>query len=513
MKLKRFLLFLLLLVSSLALIGCTQGPAGEQGPQGPQGPAGDPGQNGEEGDKGPKGDKGEDGSQGPKGDKGDQGVSGDKGETGDYLVFRTFNGVLQQKYADEDDTAWTNVLDLTTIMKFKDKYTLTLDVNGGKYEAEQQQVEWKDQVYGTVITLPTPSKEGLLFGGWTNSGKVYEAGEYQILDNVTLVAKWISDEEALKEAYPKAFAVKATKAVVADTELKDKEVGGIKFYNSLDAAMEAAVDNDVIYVDKGEWTLSKSINKKVSVYGINAGVKATGTEEVASKVVVTADSVSLKSSYFLVDGLELEGSASATSIGVYFQATDATDVVIFKNSYIHKMNTIFKYQTGKGSDESELRAEGCKISNIGQFFAWMDTESKTKNIYIIGNDFDGATCGGVVNANAGLFRIRSGNAYVYNNVFTGDPTSITGWFDASAPDAEFFVKYNTFNNVTKFVRIGDKKQIVFDYNVYKNAEGTILEAVPTTVAGDGVVADAHLCKTEAERAAAYAEFLNPTPAA
>ncbi len=129
MKFKRFLLSLLLLVSSIVLVGCTQGPVGEQGEKGPKG---DNGLNGEEGDKGLKGDKGDDGSQGSVGEKGPNGDVGDKGESGDYLVFRTYNGFFQQKYSTEDDSAWENVLDLTTIMKYKYKYTLTLDANGGK---------------------------------------------------------------------------------------------------------------------------------------------------------------------------------------------------------------------------------------------------------------------------------------------------------------------------------------------------------------------------------------------
>lgn len=506
MKFKRFLLSLLLLVSSIALVGCTQGPVGEQGEKGPKG---DNGLNGEEGDKGLKGDKGDDGSQGSVGEKGPNGDVGDKGESGDYLVFRTYNGFLQQKYSTEDDSAWENVLDLTTIMKYKYKYTLTLDANGGKYADEKQQVEWKEQVYGTVVTLPTPSQEGLVFVGWISSEQIYEAGEFQILDNVTLVAKWLTSEE---KAYPKAFELHATKAVVADATLKDKEVAGIKFYNSLDAAIEAAEDNDVIYVDKGEWTLSKSITKKVSVYGINAGIKATGAEENVSKVVVAADSVKINSSYFLVDGLEIEGSQSSSSGGVYFVDTDATDVVIFRNSSIHKMNTTFKYQTGKGSDESQLRVEGCKVYDIGQFFVWLDSKSKTKNLYFIGNDFDISGAGAVVSGMASLFRVRSGNAYIYNNVFKGDPSDLPGWFDASASDAEYFVKYNTFEKVTKFVRIGNGKEIVFDYNVYKDASGNVLEAVPATVTGTGVVADANLCKSEEARQEAYQAFLNATSA-
>ena len=159
MKLKRFLLVLLLLVSAIALVGCgAQGPQGEPGPKGEPGEKGPDGKDGEQGEPGEKGPQGDPGNKGDEGETGPQGEPGEKGEDGDYLVFRTNNGVLEQKYSKEGEDAWKKVLDLSIVLKYRYKYTVTLDVNGGVYADENQQVEWKDQEFTAMIELPAPTR-------------------------------------------------------------------------------------------------------------------------------------------------------------------------------------------------------------------------------------------------------------------------------------------------------------------------------------------------------------------
>lgn len=44
---------------------------------------------------------------------------------------------------------------------------------------------------GSTITLPTPTKEGTTFAGWSDGSKTYPAGaSYEVAGNVTLTAKW-----------------------------------------------------------------------------------------------------------------------------------------------------------------------------------------------------------------------------------------------------------------------------------------------------------------------------------
>ena len=69
----------ILLLASVTLGGCFEGP---QGPPGPQGSAGVAGQAGPKGDKGDKGDSGQRGPAGPKGEAGAKGEPGPAGLPG-----------------------------------------------------------------------------------------------------------------------------------------------------------------------------------------------------------------------------------------------------------------------------------------------------------------------------------------------------------------------------------------------------------------------------------------------
>ena len=153
MKLRKFLMFVLLFAAALVLVGCTGEPGikGETGLPGAQGPKGDKGDQGEPGEPGQDGEDGEDGAQGVQGAQGIQGIQGPQGiqgipgEDGDEIVFRVNeNGVFQQKYASEDDTCWKDVFDLSLIIKYQTKYTVQLDVQGGEFADAAQQTKWED---------------------------------------------------------------------------------------------------------------------------------------------------------------------------------------------------------------------------------------------------------------------------------------------------------------------------------------------------------------------------------
>lgn len=875
MKLKRFLLVLLLLVSAIALVGCgAQGPQGEPGPKGEPGEKGPDGNNGEQGEPGKKGPQGDPGNKGDTGEPGEKGDPGEKGEDGDYLVFRINNGVLEQKYSKEGDDAWRKVLDLSIVLKYRYKYTVTLDVNGGVYADENQQVEWKDQEFTAMIELPAPTREEYVFKGWSDGKHVYEAGQYQVVDNVTLKASWAKEgievsvgeennatkfvsveaasmaegsttkstnkkeltfgtdlfatlssalEKAVendiiyvaegtyadavtitaknvtiigpnygvhgnaerkaeaeftsrftvkgenvvvdgvkftqdgavdlggsknvtlnhvyadakawncgetvnrfgvigaeaacsdvkilnsyvnsgsstaqrdcidfegvvnnltiegcyltntvtvasgiteqiiaynvkgeiriannelvaatdnysifigqfsndatlieilenkiyglsqelhncgirvqkatatqvvnimgneldmdgnsfafndgvagaqfnikynyftrafkltnagngatvvtdhniyaggitektynpdptkettyetKEAmlaayesfkaaqllgkkYPKALELNATKIVDANTEYDGQEIAGIKFFKALNDAITNAVDDDVIYVAAGEQELSVVISKKITVYGVNAGVNANETREQETKINITKDVRSNVNTAFLkFDGVTLAGQGGkAGQSGVYFEGTAATKDIVLSNCVIYGMNTTFKIQAG--ADNGSLTVENCKINEIGQFFAWIT--KGIANTTFVGNYVNVADCGGVTNDNAALLRIRFGNAYIYNNYFEGTDIDIDGLMENGVAGNEFVVKYNTFANVQKYVHNNGGNAITFDQNLYLDAEGNVLTATPEAVKVAGVTADTKVCANEEERAAAYDAFVN-----
>ena len=181
MKLKRFLLFFLLLVAGCVLVGCT----GEQGPKGDKGDTGLPGETGPQGEKGETGETGAQGAQGAQGEKGDK---GDKGEDGDEVEFRVYDGVLQQKYVSEDDTKWRDVFVFSEIAKWVKQYAITLNFDGGTAEYDAEAL--KDIFYQNEVTLPTPTKDKYSFKGWADEeGKIYE-GNVVVTEDLELTAKW-----------------------------------------------------------------------------------------------------------------------------------------------------------------------------------------------------------------------------------------------------------------------------------------------------------------------------------
>ena len=75
----------LVVLASLSLAGCFEGPAGPPGQAGPAGPAGPKGDKGDKGDKGAKGDIGQVGPAGPAGSAGAVGPAGPAGAAGTAL--------------------------------------------------------------------------------------------------------------------------------------------------------------------------------------------------------------------------------------------------------------------------------------------------------------------------------------------------------------------------------------------------------------------------------------------
>ena len=178
MKLKRSLVFFLLLVAAFALVGC----AGEEGLPGAQGAQG------EMGDKGPQGDQGlpgVDGAQGVKGDKGAKGEKGEKGDPGVEVEFRVYKGVLQQKYTNEDDTKWRDVFFFNQIANWAKQYTITFDVDGGELAEDTM----TGIIYQSEVTLPVPTKEGFTFLGWVQGETVY-TDKVKVEKDLSLKATW-----------------------------------------------------------------------------------------------------------------------------------------------------------------------------------------------------------------------------------------------------------------------------------------------------------------------------------
>lgn len=392
-------------------------------------------------------------------------------------------------------------------------YPVSFELNGGESNQlpEQKNIE-------SNIELPKPTKEFYSFEGWYDNAS-FEGEAITHLNSASylvekLYAKWSLDTEAIAEYNSKGYSLNANYIVYDNSECDGLVINDVKYFAKLDDAIAAAQAGDIIYVAAGSYTLGAGISKNLTIYGVNAGSKATGEEEVSSQVVVTANAVALSAKSVVFDGLELVGSAASSDGGVYF--TDAKDVELIKfvNCHIHRMNTFFK-----SFYLDTLRIENCHIADIGQFAVWAveaTTELATtvKNTYLVGCSIDAASCGTVSNGNAALFRIRCGNMYAFNNYIYGDVQSLGGVFDASVTgsltaDKEYLVKYNKIENVTKLVIAPGATEfpMIFDNNLYVS-NGSALETAPSNVSGKGVTADTTVAKTEAELKAAYESFVN-----
>ncbi len=448
--------------------------------------------------------------------------------------------------------------DVTLTAKWEaEKYTITYELNGGVLEGAVSEYTVEDEV---VLAVPTKAK--YTFVGWYEtadfSGEAITKIEAGTVGAKTFYAKWelaevklatpvisaelvgetlkvtftavenatgytlyVYDgtEEVLKVEnyvsgaevtfnYNGTYQVKV-QAIGNGKEVLDSDlsaaasitytVKGIVVsedrtgnYKTIKAAFDAAVDGDVINIKAGTYALDFVINKSVTFKGVDK-------DQVIIKVAAGVLG-NVAASDITFDSVTLTGDG-ANKAGRYFQASAATQNFTVKNSNINEFNTFVIFQVAT-TNKIVVTLENNKIERVGQFLFWVT--AGMEKINFIGNTVE--SCGTIANTAAALFRVRSGSVYVYGNTFTGDVTAIAALFEAGVSGETFEVKYNTFKNVTKFVRDNGGNPVVFDKNVYLNADGTLLTEVPSTITGAGVSAGEAV--SEEERAAAYDDFMS-----
>lgn len=527
MKLKRFLLVLLLLVSAIALVGCgAQGPQGEPGPKGEPGEKGPDGKNGEQGEPGEKGPQGDPGNKGDEGETGPQGEPGEKGEDGDYLVFRTNNGVLEQKYSKEGEDAWKKVLDLSIVLKYRYKYTVTLDVSGGVYADENQQVEWKDQEFTAMIELPAPTREEYVFKGWSDGKHVYEAGQYQVVDNVTLKAVWAKAgiEVTVGENNHATKFVSVEAATMVDgtkTQSTNKKelTFGTDLFATLSGALEKAVENDIIYVAEGTYDEAVTITaKNVTIIGPNYGVHGNAERKAEAEFIkrftIKGENVVVDGVKFTQDGaVDLGGSKNVTLNHVYANATPwscgesvnrygvigaeaaCSDVKIL-NSYVNSGTSSaqrecidFEGIVDNLTIEGNYLKNDCEKCGINELIIAYNLRGFIK---IANNELVGATDNysiylGQFSNNATRIDIVENKIYglsdkLYNSGIRvhqapenqvinilGNEFNMAGnsfAFNEGKVGAQFNIKYNYFTKEFKLTNPGKGSTVVTDHNIY-----------------------------------------------
>ena len=335
--------------------------------------------------------------------------------------------------------------------------------------------------YGT--TLPVPSATGWKFAGWYENPECTGEAVTTVTKSVTLYAKWVEDFTTFDHT----------------TVEISVEADGTGDYKTLKEAYDNASDYTVIRLGAGTFDLDFVIAKSVEIIGKSKG---------ETTIKVAADYINkVNAENIVISDVTLKG-VGANVGGIYFQPGTKAHYFTVKNSEITDMNTFYKSVSAM-SNNVVLTLENNTITKVGQFLIWATTGIDT--VYLVDNAILASNCGTIANGAAALLRMRDGKTYVYNNVFTGTTPSIAGLFEAGTDNVEFVeVKYNIFKNVTKFVYIKDGKPVNFDENLYLDAEGNVLTAVPSQVTGNGVTADTTIATSEVDRATRYAKVTKTT---
>lgn len=335
-----------------------------------------------------------------------------------------------------------------------------------------------EQVMNYGDQLPTPVMEGLLFCGWFDNPECVGTKVTTVVGDATYYALW----QYIVETFDHS-----------DVEIIVDETGNGD-YKTLDEAIKAANDYTVIKVADGNYTLGTVIDKSVTIKGNGANKTiVTMTKDMGN---------TLAAETIIIDGVALKGSGGANNGGLYFQPNAKAHIFTIKNCIISDMNTFFK-SLNAVTNPMIITLENNEFTKVGQFIMWITNGVKTVNL--IGNTINAGNCGTITNSAAALFRTRTAAMNVYGNTFTGTTPAIDGIFEASVDCTGIDVKYNTFANVGKYVHINSKgNPIVFDENLYLDAEGAVLTTTPTTVAKDGVTVDKTVATSAEDVANKYA---------
>ena len=369
-----------------------------------------------------------------------------------------------------------------------EKYAITYVLDGGE-NAESNPTEYTSEKLPIVLAPAT--KEGYEFLGWFDGETEVKEIAAGTTGALTLTAKWnkIQTEEPEQPEQP---------------EEKVAYVGEGKDYATLDEAVQGVEDGTKIVLAAGEYTLSVKIEKSVVIEGPNADLAVAEFKAEEAVVNVTADVAgNLAAQNIEFNGVHIKGTGGGAGVpGVTFQYGSKIETLTFKSCVLSDTNTLLKLQGDATS--YEILIENCHIHTIGQFTLWC-TKGVSK-VTLVSNVVDGSTCGAVTNAAAAIFRVRSGSLEAYNNVFNGDSLNDPGYFECSAEAS--VVKYNTFNDVTKFAHPTAANKLTFDENLYV-IQGAAAAAAPAEVAVNGVTADATVATSETDRASRYEAAFAP----
>ncbi|MBQ7276675.1 MAG: InlB B-repeat-containing protein [Bacilli bacterium] len=241
-------------------------------------------------------------------------------------------------------------------------YKINYVLDGGTLSSELNEF-----AAGTAVTLPTATKTGFTFLGWTLSqgSRVYVSEIKNQTADVTVYANF------------------ATGLIV----------GANASYNTLADALAASKDGDTIYVLSGSFagaTIDKAVTIKGANYGLNPNVTERGNETVfTSDLVVASDNV-------IIDGVSITGLAKFTF------ATDRNiDNVQFLNCVVSgstvnpdsQSNNVapFNLAAGAGFELSNIAIKKARINALTTGRPMIAFVNFVKNLTIENSEFYGGT--------------------------------------------------------------------------------------------------------------------------
>ena len=184
------------------------------------------------------------------------------------------------------------------------KYTITLDANGGNAEFDTIDVEY----FGS-IELPTPTRDNYAFMGWHLDGSEFTETEYTLTNDITLVAKW--------ETY-----------VLGDIEYTYKTAISVNDEISIDFFDVKCTDNegnpaDITISVNGEQTEGNTITVKIVAKGKFNKAKQVTMSDI--KVYDTPELIYTYVDYINLNDITLTASYfSATAIDSFGESLDVT---------------------------------------------------------------------------------------------------------------------------------------------------------------------------------------------
>ena len=346
-------------------------------------------------------------------------------ENDDYWVF---NGYEAHK-------------DLVLYAKWKyNESTITLDTNGGALD-----IETINCAYGSILTLPVPTREGYDFVGWYNGDTLVESGTWQHKEDVTLIAEWVPKQFTITlEALDGELDGESSINVTFDTEYS------LPTCISSDEASPFAgwfTENDIRITDEEGHILDKTLLKTDTTLYAKYCIVIANVEDLMNI------NNNLSGHYMLINDIDFDGNQTEM---IGSESSPFTGIL---DGNGHSIKNLY----------SNALVERSSGNNYGLFEYLQDATIKNLTIdsfYYVFNNTNSKT------SYVGFIAAKSDNV-VFDNVIIKDSIlSITSTY---------------MTNIGSFVGKNTNKIDIYDC-LYDNSNITIIQKSGGTISG-GFIGD------------------------